>query len=322
MSDCLVTGGSGFIGRRVVDRLEASGRFERVVNLDVLADRGGGHRVDVRRPITLHPGTHRFDTCIHLAALAKEPGFDHRDYYEVNDEGTGHVLDLCDELGIGSVVFTSTMMVFAAGPERRSEDDVVDPDTAYGASKALAERRVTAWGAADRSRRVRIVRPGVVFGPGDDGNFRRLRQLLERRLFFYIGGREVVKSCIHLDDLVGHLEYLLDDRDGHEVVHSALAEPTTIEEIVDGMFDAFGGRYRVRTVPFRAAHAAARPFEWLARAGVDTGIHRRRIEKLHHSTNISADRLAASGYTLRYPTVAEGLRAWASVEASTRERPD
>ena len=269
MADCLVTGGSGFIGQRLVERLERSNRFDRVVNLDAVAERGGGHRVDVRRPITLHPGDHRFGTCIHLAALAKEPGHAHREYYEVNDVGTGHVLDLCAELGIDSVLFASTMMVFAAGVDRRSEDDAVDPDTAYGGSKALAEQRVRAWGQAKAGRRVRIVRPGVVFGPGDEGNFQRLRQLLERRLFFYIGGRDVVKSCIHVDDVVGHIEYLIDDTDGHQTVHAALPEPTTIEQIVEGMFDAFGGRYRVPTVPYRAAHVAARPFEWLARVGYD-----------------------------------------------------
>lgn len=314
--DCLVTGGSGFIGRRLRAELIRSGRFRRVVNLDQVAEPGDGHRVDIRRPITLRPGDHEFTTCIHLAALAKEPGHAHREYYEVNDAGTGQVLDLCTELGIDSVVFTSTMMVFAAGPERRSEEDPVDPDTAYGGSKAVAEQRVRAWAAAAPDRRIRIVRPGVVFGPGDEGNFSRLRSMLDRKMFFYIGSRETVKSCVHIDDVVGHVSYLLDDADGHELVHSVIPEPTTIEEIVQGMFQAFGGEYRVPTVPYRLAHAASRPFEGLARLGVDTGIHRRRIEKLYFSTDISAERLRASGYRLRYPTVAEGLSAWASEEAA------
>ncbi|MGI9602649.1 MAG: NAD-dependent epimerase/dehydratase family protein [Acidimicrobiales bacterium] len=311
-TDCLVTGGSGFIGQRLVAHLQRSGRFRRVVNLDIAAEPGQGHAVDVRRPITLVPGDHRFEVCIHLAALAKEPGYDHHEYYAVNDEGTGHVLDLCGRLGISSVIFTSTMMVFAAGEHRRSEVDAVDPDTAYGGSKALAEQRIRTWAAADQQRRIRIVRPGVVFGPGDEGNFERLRRILDRKVFFYVGGRQTVKSCVHLDDVVRHIEYLVDDTDPHDLVHCAIPEPTTIEEIVDGMFDAFGGRYRVPTVPFRAAHVAARPFEWLARAGYDSGVHRRRIEKLHHSTNISADRMAASCFELHYPTVGEGVAAWAA----------
>ncbi len=315
-TDCLVTGGSGFIGRRLVEQLSRSGRFRHVVNLDARAVEGEGHRIDVRRSITLHPGDHRFEVCVHLAALAKEPGFAHRDYFEVNDEGTGHVLDLCTELGIASVIFTSTMMVFAAGDERRSETDAVDPDTAYGVSKALAEQRARTWATADPGRRLRIVRPGVVFGPEDEGNFARLRQLLARKLFFYIGSRQTVKSCIHLDDVVGHLQYLIDDDDPHELVHSVIPDPTTIEEIVEGMFDAFGGRYRVPTVPFRVARTGARPFELLARVGYDTGIHRRRIDKLYHSTDVSAERMRASCFALRYPTVGAGLRAWAEAEGA------
>ena len=311
MSDCLVTGGSGFIGRALIAELGRRGRFDRVVNLDRSAE---GGRTDIASPIDFDPGDHDFEACLHLAALAKEPGYEDDEYYQVNDEGTGHVLDLCDSLDIGSMVFASTTMVYAAGTTRHGEPDPVDPDTAYGCSKARAEDRVRTWAAADQSRRIRVVRPGVVFGPGDLGNFNRLRVVLSRRLFFYVGRRDTVKSCIHLDDVVSHLIHLVDDTEGHEVIHSVIPRPTTIEEVVDGMFDAFGGRYRVPTVPYPLAHAASRPFEWLTRLGFDTGIHRRRIEKLHRSTNLAADRLEASSFTLAHRTVADGLAAWADAE--------
>ncbi|NNE74721.1 MAG: NAD(P)-dependent oxidoreductase [Acidimicrobiales bacterium] len=318
MRDCLVTGGAGFIGRPLVASLRASGRFRSVVVLDIEAGDETDVVADVTMPLDALAFTdYDFSHCVHLAGVAREPGFDHFTYYDVNDRGTANVLDLCTELGVQHVVFTSTMMVFAAGEDRHGEADSVCPDTAYGGSKALAEARVLRWGDHP-GRTVRVVRPGVVFGPGDEGNFERMRRLLGRKLFFYVGRTDTVKSCIHLDDAVGLLHHLTIEAPGTEpgepIVHCAFPDPVTLEDIVRGMFAAFGGDYRVPVVPFRLAHAGSRPFVLLARVGLDTGVHPRRIEKLYRSTNISADAMLRSGYQLIYPTVATALKAWAEAE--------
>ena len=319
---CLVTGGSGFIGRRLIDRLERSGRFRRVINLDVVPDgrddfvAGDLRDPDVGRDLPTDVLTH----CVHLAALAKEPGFEHHEYFDVNHLGTRHLLDLCERLGIGSVVFTSTMMVFPAGDVRYAEGDQVAPDTAYGTSKALAELELRRW-LAGADRRGVIVRPGVVFGPGDEGNFERLRRMLARRMFFYVGRRQTVKSSVHVDDVVGLLAHLLDAPAGPDLVHAVFPEPTTIEDTVEGIFGAFGGRYQVPVVPFARARAAAVPFGWLEERGLRTGIHPRRIEKLYRSTDISAASLAEVGYELVHPDVASACRAWAAAVDPTTGAP-
>ena len=323
--DVVVTGGAGFIGTKLITALRESGRFRHVVSLDSVAGDNTDIVADITRPLvgldTHHRETgdqYQFSLCFHLAGIAKEPGFPDATYFAVNDIGTGHVLDWCDASGINSVIFTSTMMVFGAGETRFCETDALSPDTAYGASKALAEERLRTWLAQGPGRRIRVVRPGVVFGPGDSGNFVRLRAILRRRMFFYVGRRTTVKSCIHIDDMVSFLVYLCGVGDG-DVFHCAFPEEVRIEDVVEGIFDAFGGRYRVPTVPYRFARLASRPFEALAALGLETGIHRRRIDKLYRSTNISAEAMIGSGYKLQYPSVKDALRAWARHEFDYRD---
>ncbi len=323
--DVLVTGGAGFIGTRLVPALRESGRFRHVVTLDCVAGGNTDIVADITSPLVgldmAHPDTgdrYEFSLCFHLAGIAKEPGFPDDTYFAVNDIGTGHVLDWCDANGVKSIIFTSTMMVFGAGETRFAESDALSPDTAYGASKALAEERLRTWAAKNPERRIRVVRPGVVFGPGDTGNFVRLRAMLRRRMFFYIGRRTTVKSCIHLDDMVAFLVHLCGVDEG-EVFHCAFPDEVRIEDIVEGIFGAFGGRYRVPTMPYRLARLASRPFEVAAALGLETGIHRRRIDKLYRSTNISAEAMINSGYKLAHPSVKDALRAWARYEFDHRD---
>lgn len=315
----LVTGGSGFIGRALIAELERNGSFGEIVNLDL--EPGPGHHlpVDVRQPLpTDELDQFNFSACVHLAGLSKEPGYEHDEYFDTNLRGTRHVLETCSLLGIPQVIFTSTMMVHAPSDERKVETDVLNPNTAYGTSKALAEGEVLEH-AESTGANVSILRPGVVFGPGDIGNFPRLRQMLKRKMFFYVGRQDTVKSCVHIADVVGVVLHLLATKPDTDTYNVALNTPTSIAEIVEAIQRHFDCQYRVPTIPFRVAHAASRPFEALATLGIETGIHHRRIEKLYESTNISADRLSKTGYEMLYPVIDEAIDAWAKEEMRLSE---
>jgi len=314
MSAILITGGSGFIGSALIDALEASGDYETIINLDLEPGPGEHLTVDVREPLPIDDlGRYDFTACVHLAGLAKEPGFPHDDYFATNLGGTRHVLETCRLLAIPQVIFASTMMVHAPSDDRKVETDVLNPNTAYGSSKALAEGEMLEYATVTDSK-VSILRPGVVFGPGDGGNFDRLRHMLARKLFFYVGRSDTVKSCVHIDDAVGVITHLLTDPQDSDIYNVALNSSTTIADIVGAIQHYFDLRYRVPTVPFRLAHLASRPFEALAAVGLETGIHHRRIEKLYESTNISADHLSKIGYVMQHPTIDEAVKAWATQE--------
>lgn len=304
----IVTGSAGFIGGALVSHLREIGRpvvgIDRVaaqtddaLRLDLAAITGD----DLPRPCPR--------TIVHLAALSKEPGYPWRDYFANNAEATRRLCRAADEAGVQNIVFTSSMMVFASGPWRRSESDFGDADTAYGCSKLQAEEILRTWRAEKPGRRLRIVRPGVVFGPGDQGNMRRLIHGLSRGRFAYIGRRDTVKSCIYLKDMVRLLVRLIDDDGPHETYHAVYPQPTTIHDHVDAINAAWGWDRRPPTVPYRFALAAATPFALVDPPGTRFGVHPRRIQKLHLDTNISAERLADIGFTAQY-SLREAFADW------------
>ncbi|MGB5148488.1 MAG: NAD(P)-dependent oxidoreductase [Mycobacterium sp.] len=307
----MVTGSAGFIGRPLVSHLRMAGRH--VLGVDRAehpGPAGDALRCDLTTLADDGFGTQPCPpTIIHLAAVCKEPGYPWREYYANNAEATRRLCRAADQAGVENIIFTSTMMTFAAGPERRSESDFCDPDTAYGCSKLQSEEILRAWQAAKPGRRLRIVRPGVVFGPDDEGNMRRLIQALHRRRFAFIGRKDTVKGCIYVKDLVRLLVHLTDDDGPHDTYHAVYQEPTTIRDIVDAINQAWGWKRRPLTVSYRLALAAAAPLALIDPLGTRFGIHPRRIQKLHLDTNISADRLADIGFTLKY-SLAEAVADW------------
>lgn len=307
----MVTGSAGFVGQALTKHLRGMGRS--VVGLDRVA--GPSVEEDAVRcdltTLTSDGFANRPcpPTIIHLAAVCKEPGYPWRDYYAHNADATRRLCHAADLAGVRNIVFTSTMMTFAAGPERRSESDFCDPDTAYGGSKLQAEEILRAWQAAGPDRRLRIVRPGVVFGPGDEGNVRRLIHALGRRRFAYIGRKNTVKGCVYIKDLVRLLVQLVDDDGPHDTYHSVYPEPTTIQDIVDGVNLAWGWKRQPPTVPYQPALAAAAPFALLDPFGTRFGVHPRRIQKLYLDTNISADRLSDIGFAPEF-SLNDALADW------------
>ena len=312
-SSCLITGGSGFIGTHLINHFLKERCFSKIIVLDLVPSNVADPSVeyvfcDIRKPIPSE-GLPPCDICFHLAALCKEPGYDWNDYFVTNHEGTGNVIRLADEMSIRTIIFTSTMMVFRAGDERNAEDDTAAPDTAYGISKLLAELELKRWEAGSAENRLRIVRPGVVFGKGESANYTRLYYALKKRRFAYIGRKTTVKGSIYVKDLVRFLDFCRSDTCGHTLYNLAYPDPLTIEQICRAMYDVFGLKGVIPVVPYRPALMLGYFFEYLALLGTRTGIHHRRIQKLYYSTDITADRAAASGFLLSYP-LREALLDW------------
>jgi UDP-glucose 4-epimerase len=152
----LVTGGAGFIGSRLVERLLAQGR--RVVALDdltkgttanvrdLLGREGFGLEIgDVRDEAVLKrvAGLASFDTVFHLAAMHYIPECAARpaETLSVNVVGTQALLD---KLPCRRFLFASTGDVYAAKDGSHREDDALQPFSVYGLSKLFGERLLEA----------------------------------------------------------------------------------------------------------------------------------------------------------------------------------
>lgn len=168
----MVTGGGGFLGRRVVELLLAEGHevhfLARGSYPEVEALGATGHRVDLRDRDALFDVLEGIDTVFHVASKAGAWG-PRQEYFGINVDGTRNLLDAAEKAGAARFVYTSTPSVVSYD----SDIENGGPDlpyassykTAYPESKAAAERMVLE--ANSRHLATVSLRPHLIFGPGD-----------------------------------------------------------------------------------------------------------------------------------------------------------
>ncbi len=175
----VVFGGTGFIGRHLAHALVPG--HDRVVLCDVakpawaLSAGMEFRQCDVRDPIELERIGPTAPLVFNLAAVHRTPGHADREYHETNEGGAEHVTAFCDRHDVTDLWFTSSIAVYGPSEAPVTEQTPLGPESAYGRSKAAAEAMHAAWAGARDGRRLVTVRPGTVFGPGEGGNFTRLR---------------------------------------------------------------------------------------------------------------------------------------------------
>jgi nucleoside-diphosphate-sugar epimerase len=196
----LVTGGTGFIGSHLLDKLSALGQPARCLLRRKARPRRLPAGIEAAYgDLTSGEGVEEAvcgaDTVIHLAGVTKALAA--RDYYTGNVRATETLLRALAGRAI-RLVHVSTLA--AIGPSRDGtpvdEDAQPRPLTHYGKSKLEAERTVRALapGAV-------IVRPPVVYGPRDTGVLQVLRSI-SKGWMLEIAGGERWFSAIYVADLV------------------------------------------------------------------------------------------------------------------------
>jgi nucleoside-diphosphate-sugar epimerase len=312
-SGALVLGGAGFIGSHLLADLAARG-VRPLISVDLVAPErpvaGVDYRIgDVRRPIA-GLVTEPVATLYNLAAVHRTPGHPDHAYYETNVAGAVNACRLAALRGIQRIVFTSSISVYGTREEACDESTALQPSSAYGRSKALAELVHEGWLEAEPgSRRLVVLRPAVVFGRGEHGNFDRLLRQLGRRGFVFPGRRDTVKGCGYVEELVRVMAFCLARDEPLYRANFAYPEPYTIETIARTLAEEAGLPVPRLTAPTGLVMTAAFGLEVLAALGLRTGINRDRVRKLLVSTHIHPARLVADGY--RFETdLRSGIRAW------------
>ena len=263
----LVTGGAGFIGSHLVDRLVADGHSVAVV--DVLATgtranlnpQAALYEIDIRSPaLAAAFEAARPEAVFHAAAHASvsESVRDPMHDAEVNVLGALNVLQQCAAYGAGRIVFISTGGALYGEPERlpADEEHPVLPLSPYGASKAAAETYVRTLCPLSGIRYT-ILRPGNVYGPRQDpfgeagvvAIFANAMLRGQRPVIFGDGSHE--RDYVYVDDVV-QANVLALGQGGDGVYNIGTGRGTTVSQI----FDALAGATDYGGSP---EHAAERP---------------------------------------------------------------
>ncbi len=312
----LVTGGTGFTGKALVERLLLLGH--EVVALDTkeglktdeLRERGArvvlGSVTDadaVRRAVEGAEVVH------HLAAAFRELDVPESRYHAVNVEGTRNVLETARRAGVRRLVYCSTCGVHG-NVERppAGEDAPIRPADYYQRTKYEAEPMVRA--AAADGLETLILRPAAIYGPGDPERFLMIFRRVARGTFPMFGDGRTLYHPLYVDNLVDAFLLAMESpRAAGEAYLIADQEYVGIEALVRRVARALGTDVRIPHFPVwpavAAGHlcqAACRPF------GITPPLFPRRVDWYRQNRAFKIDKARRDlGYEPRVG-LDEGLR--------------
>lgn len=218
MAKVLITGYSGFIGSYIL----SNSPFHEFVKLDLRTS----------QPYVPND----VFSVIHLAGKAHDfSGKDNLDdYYKVNTEVTINLFDSFLESSASVFIYISSVKAVAdCNVSQLKEIDLPIPQTHYGKSKLLAEQYILSK-SIPNGKRIYILRPAMVYGPGNKGNIDLLFKFVKlglpwplgsyknKRSFCYVGNLEfVINEIISDDNFCPGIYNIVDDGEvsTNELVH-------------------------------------------------------------------------------------------------------
>jgi UDP-glucose 4-epimerase len=287
----LVTGGSGFIGSHVVDRLLAAGIEPRVFDLvpspyhDGAVDMVVGDLLDAG---ALRRAMEGCDAVIHLAAAAdvgtvvEAPA----DAEQTNARGTLMVLEAARDARLRRVVYGSTIWVYGDSGEGTVDEDAALglPGHIYTASKLAGEMYCSSY-AELYGLDVTILRFGIPYGPRSRPSavipiF--VRKALAGEPLTIAGDGSQTRRFVYVEDLAEGIVRALDPRAANRVFNLSSGETVTIRELAEAVQEQVGGAAIVHTSgrrgDFAGAEISSRRAEhelgWRASVRLEDGIGR------------------------------------------------
>ena len=215
MIKVMLTGSTGFIGRNIILFFSnfLFDNFERASKLEI-----NSHKI-----------------IIHLAGKAHDlkNSSNPDEYYQVNTELTKKVFDAF--LASETKVFVTLSTVKAVADDVEGElieDHNPNPITHYGKSKLLAEQYIFSKPIPE-GKRVYVLRPCMIHGPGNKGNLNLLYKLVSKNIPWPLGSFENKRSFCSIDNLLFIIKELIERQDIPSGVYNvADDEPLSTNELI------------------------------------------------------------------------------------------
>lgn len=202
----LVTGGTGFTGRILAQKLHAAGHRVKIFARD-RARLTFGHAAemsvvegDIRDAQKIREAVVDVDWVFHLAALFCRPGTAEKNYYAVNVQAVQELLTAAREAGVKRFVHCSTVGVHGAVEQNFVDEEYrFAPTDIYQVTKLEGEKTVLRFGR-EYDFPVSVIRPGPIYGPGDL-RYLKLFRLAAHTVVPVPGNGRTLLNMVHVADL-------------------------------------------------------------------------------------------------------------------------
>lgn len=237
----LITGGSGFIGTSVINKLLKTGNEITVIDnsFSNTLDRNlvTFVKADVRSPSDLKRKiTGNFDALIHLAAKSDARNMeDFSTFKEINVDGTMNVLELARKNDIKNIIFTSSSHVYGDVKDRSFfESQPINPISYYGASKFFGETICRAY-SDFYGINCTVLRLFTVYGPGgrlDMAVMKFIDSIAKGKTIEVFGKGKIKKDFVYIDDVSDGIIKSLNHRTKYEIINLGSGKATDLLSLI------------------------------------------------------------------------------------------
>jgi GlcNAc-P-P-Und epimerase len=317
----VIFGGTGFIGLFFAEYLLKHDIVSNVFLLDIesISQKFSHYRraklsknkrifyvkADVRNTIDFTPAKN-VTLIANFAAIHREPGHEDFEYFETNLLGAENICKFAEKIMCNQIIFTSSIAPYGSSEEVKDESSLTVPGSAYGSSKLTAEKIHQIWQTKDPKNRIlQIVRPGVVFGPSEEGNVSRLIKAVLYQYFFYMGNRDTRKAGVYVKELCHAMWWEL-NRQKKKKYHVSLYNMTmnpapSVQDYVKAVCKVAKIIRFTPVIPYRVLLIASYLIEFITKFfKIKHPFSPIRIKKLVKSNHILPTYLVENGYKYQY----------------------
>jgi UDP-glucose 4-epimerase len=221
MKNIAITGMSGYIGTRLVSRLDTIDSIQKIIGIDIREPTLRPPKLrfylqDVLKPFGDLLIENEVDTAIHLAFVLK-PTRERTSAQKIDVEGTINFVQACRQAKVGHVLYLSSHTVYGAhhdNPVPLTEDSPLRPlpGFQYSWDKAQAEQIIRDFGQSQRDVTITILRCCPVIGPHAAGSVPVL--MFKPPVMIGVTGFDPRMQFVHEDDLIQAIETFLNEKKG------------------------------------------------------------------------------------------------------------
>ena len=247
MDEILITGTSGFVGLNLVNNLKKQNYLVEGLNL-----RNTNWKIDFN---------YNAKSLIHLAGKAHDTKniSNPEKYFDVNTKLTQELFDFFLASNCRDFIFFSSVKAVTDKSEAVVTEEIVPtPKTAYGQSKQLAEQYILNK-TLPKGKRIFIIRPSMIHGPGNKGNLNLLYQLVHKGIPWPLGAFHNQRSFCSIDNVCHVVNEILEREDISSGVYNlADDEAISTNELIEIIGDTKNKKARILSISKKIINTIAK----------------------------------------------------------------
>lgn len=300
--DILITGAFGFVGTNLSKAIKLTNNFN-LIAVDIHEPDNHIYNAFVDWNELDKLDWNKTDVVIHLAGKAHDTKntTEEKLYFDVNLGLTQKIFDYFLRSNAKIFIFFSSVKAVAdqVMGEQLTEEETPNPQTAYGKSKLAAEKYILSQPLSN-DKKVYILRPCMIHGPGNKGNLNLLYQLVQKGIPWTLGNFDNKRSFTSIDNLAFVINGILGQNIAQGIYQIADDEVISTNRLIQLISESREKRPRIWNINKKLIHKVAKLGDMIY-----FPLNSERLKKLTESYVVSNKKIKKALGIEKLPVTAE-----------------